>query len=187
MVAATSTASRREQILRATVRLLGDAGPAGLTHRAVAAEAGVPLAATTYYFASKDELLREALALLASEEVARLEAVRAALGTGRLPARDVAQGIAHVLAQQVGPSRAMAKFETYLEGSRRDELRAAAQQTIEAFVALAEGLYGPEVAPVIVASVDGLLMHELVAEGGEIDEKRLAQRVELVLTRIADG
>jgi len=44
--------ARRRSILEATVRLLVRGGLAGVTHRAVAREADVPLAATTYYFRS---------------------------------------------------------------------------------------------------------------------------------------
>jgi len=52
---------RRRAILDATLALVGREGTAAVTHRAVAAEAGVPLAATTYYFDSKEELIRDAL------------------------------------------------------------------------------------------------------------------------------
>ena len=64
---------RREEILRATLRVIGARGPDAVTHRAVAEAAGVPLSATTYYFASKEELLAQALLLAAREETERLE------------------------------------------------------------------------------------------------------------------
>ena len=48
-------------------------GTDGVTHRAVAAEAGVPLSATTYWFASREELLEETLRFAAREETERLE------------------------------------------------------------------------------------------------------------------
>ena len=43
--------ARREALLRAAVALLAEGGVRAVTHRAVADRAGVPLAATTYYFA----------------------------------------------------------------------------------------------------------------------------------------
>ncbi|MGZ4481779.1 MAG: TetR/AcrR family transcriptional regulator, partial [Gaiellales bacterium] len=49
-----STTGRRQAILEATLRVIRDSGVHAVTLRAVAAEAGVPLAATTYYFESKD-------------------------------------------------------------------------------------------------------------------------------------
>lgn len=51
-------AQRREQLVRAAADLLGREGPAALSARAVAGEAGVPLAAVTYYFDSVDDLVR---------------------------------------------------------------------------------------------------------------------------------
>src|ERR1043165_1336252 len=65
--------ARRDAILRATLALIGERGLDAVTHRAVAERAGVPLAATTYWFESKEQLLGEALLLAAREETARLE------------------------------------------------------------------------------------------------------------------
>ena len=56
-------AARREAILRATLALIGERGPDAVTHRAVAERAGVPLASTTYWFESKEDLLQETLLL----------------------------------------------------------------------------------------------------------------------------
>ncbi len=46
-------------LLAAAVNLLKKSGIRGLRHRALAAEAGVPLSATTYYFAGLEELKRK--------------------------------------------------------------------------------------------------------------------------------
>jgi DNA-binding transcriptional regulator YbjK len=51
---------RREVILDAALALIAERGTEQLTHRSVAERAGVPLGSTTYYFASRDELVREA-------------------------------------------------------------------------------------------------------------------------------
>src|SRR5687767_5003123 len=56
-------AARRRAIVEAALALLGRGGSGAVTHRAVANEAGVPLAATTYYFATKTELVLDAFAL----------------------------------------------------------------------------------------------------------------------------
>ncbi len=66
-------AARRDAILRAAIALVGEEGPDALTHRAVAERAGVAVSATTYWFSSKEEIFREAVALAAGEEVERLE------------------------------------------------------------------------------------------------------------------
>ncbi len=49
--------SRREVILDATLRVIGAGGVDSVTHRRVAAEAGVPLGSIAYYFRSRDELI----------------------------------------------------------------------------------------------------------------------------------
>ncbi|KZZ11943.1 hypothetical protein A3746_25965, partial [Oleibacter sp. HI0075] len=54
---------RRRQILEATMRIIVRDGVRGVRHRAVAAEAEVPLAATTYYFKDIHELIADAFTL----------------------------------------------------------------------------------------------------------------------------
>ena len=53
----------RLNILRATLRVIASAGRSGVTHRAVAKEAGVSLSLTTYYFKDLSELLIDAFRL----------------------------------------------------------------------------------------------------------------------------
>ena len=61
---------RRAALIEAAADLLLEQGLAALSHRAVAARAGLPLAATTYYFASVDDLRDEALEHVADEWLA---------------------------------------------------------------------------------------------------------------------
>ena len=53
---------RRQQILDAAMRIVVRDGIRGVRHRAVAAEAAVPLSATTYYFKDIDDLLNDTFA-----------------------------------------------------------------------------------------------------------------------------
>ena len=57
----------RQAILDATVRLIAAGGLTSVTHRAVAAEAQVSAAATTYHFATLDDLLQATLTSLSAE------------------------------------------------------------------------------------------------------------------------
>lgn len=52
---------RRQRIIDAAIRVAGQKGLAGLSHRSVAAEADVPLGSTTYHFKTLDELMVAAL------------------------------------------------------------------------------------------------------------------------------
>jgi AcrR family transcriptional regulator len=56
-------ADRRATILDATLRLIATDGVDSITHRRVATAADVPLGSTTYYFESREQLLREAFRL----------------------------------------------------------------------------------------------------------------------------
>ncbi|UFH51725.1 TetR/AcrR family transcriptional regulator [Pseudomonas sp. KNUC1026] len=53
---------RRQEILDAAMRIVVRDGVRGVRHRAVAAEAGVPLSATTYYFKDIEDLLADTFA-----------------------------------------------------------------------------------------------------------------------------
>jgi DNA-binding transcriptional regulator YbjK len=54
---------RRVAILQATLRIISRDGVKAVKHRAVAKEAGVPLAATTYYFKQLSDLINDAFNL----------------------------------------------------------------------------------------------------------------------------
>ena len=58
---------RREAILRAALKIIAQDGVRAVRHRAVAKEADVPLAATTYYFKDINELIYDAFAYFAAE------------------------------------------------------------------------------------------------------------------------
>lgn len=53
--------AKKQQIVEAAVRVLSREGASAFTHRAVAQEADVPLGLTTYYFKSRDDLLKDAI------------------------------------------------------------------------------------------------------------------------------
>lgn len=88
---------RRTAILRATWQVVLRDGVRGVRHRAVAEAAGVPLAATTYYFKDIQELLVQSFQLFAEESLmqftqpfwAEAEHHLAALGSAA-PREDVA-------------------------------------------------------------------------------------------------
>lgn len=171
---------RRRRILEATLVVLGRDGPGALTHRAVAAEADVPLAATTYYFASKDELLREALELLVALEAERLAEQRDRLGAALADPEVAARAIADVLAAQAAIA---VKFELYLAAARVPALRDDARRYIGTFVELATHLTGDRgAAELLVASIDGLVLHALATDG-RVDPDALAARVGRLLDR----
>jgi DNA-binding transcriptional regulator YbjK len=165
--------SRRELLLRAAVELLADGGPRAVTHRAVAARAGVPQASTTYYFASIQQLTDEALRLHLSERTAELQAMIASATDKGGSTEDIARVLAEML---ITRSReiAIAQFEVYMQAGRNPELSTHVEQTLRTFEKIAEsvlrllGAREPErAAPVFVALIDGFLLHRVARPGNE--------------------
>ncbi|WP_213813948.1 TetR/AcrR family transcriptional regulator [Glaciihabitans sp. dw_435] len=145
---------RRTALLEAVVRVLEREGPTGVTHRAVAAEAGVPLAAATYYFANLDDLLVSALTLATQQQVALI----AGLGAWDIP------GVARLLFDVTHGNRAaaIAQYELLFLAMRRDSLRPAADlwyRTLED--AVNQRVSDPRAARVIALAIDGLLLRML--------------------------
>jgi TetR/AcrR family transcriptional regulator, regulator of biofilm formation and stress response len=110
---------RRAALLNAAADLLGEGGFAAATHRAVARRAGIPLAATTYYFSNRDELLAQAFGLLVQRELADM---RTSLETMRgNSAECLAEQLAMVYA--LDRSRQLGLWELYLQAGRDSALQ----------------------------------------------------------------
>ena len=166
---------RRERILRATLHVIGRDGIGAVTHRSAAAEAGVPLGSLTYWFATKDDLLREALRLFVDEEAARLRRVGEELVEG-MPPEEIAERFAAALESGDGPEQ-VAQFELYLEAARNPALREVAQQCFAAYeeisrIALrAAGVEAGDALPALfVALADGLGLRRMGA-GDALDAR----------------
>lgn len=80
----------RDAILDAAIALLREDGAAAVTHRAVAARAGTSLAATTYHFATLDDLLVAAFELLTDRTAAEVQRLADRVLSGRLDLVDAA-------------------------------------------------------------------------------------------------
>jgi TetR/AcrR family transcriptional regulator, regulator of biofilm formation and stress response len=118
---------RRSELLEAAIHLIGAQGIEAVTHRAVAAEAGVPAASTSYYFRSKDELIHKALHTLAEREIERLRERREALGAGVADLDVTIEALAAWIEEQLTPAGSVALLAQYhlqLEAARRPEARA---------------------------------------------------------------
>jgi DNA-binding transcriptional regulator YbjK len=124
---AEQRAERRKAIIDAALRIIASRGLPAVTHRTVAREARVPLAATTYYFASKNEILSEALESLAAVEVARLERLAADVAEGSPTETELAAALGEALIPVAGDAERtwLAQFEIYVEAARNPDLRPA--------------------------------------------------------------
>jgi len=184
---------RRRLILEAAVRIIGREGPGAVTHRAVAAEAGVPLAATTYYFASKEALFTEALTASVQSDLADLESLARSLSPGPASAEAVAGSLAEFLVRQLRSRRVtcIAQYELVLEAARRPELRPTADAATAAYIGLCETMLSKAGSPdpagdarLLVATMDGLLLDQLAASAPEYDADALADRLRRFIGRL---
>ena len=185
---------RREEILRATLRLIGLRGADAVTHRAVAAEAGVPLSATTYYFASKDHLLEQALLLAAREETERLERLVRELSSSSLSPEGWASAVSAQISADVDedPGKHVTLFELALEATRTEVLRADVREWQAAHLRLAEtacravGSPEPELdARLVVAALTGLMLEQLASGQGNFGEDVMGPALERLFARLA--
>ena len=165
--------ARREALVAAAAGLVVDRGPDAVSHRSVAAAAGLPLAATTYYFRDLTDLLVAAVDRVSAVEVARAGAVVAGAGRGRRSVHATAALVADVL---LGTGRhtdaeLQAHYERLLAGGRHPAVRPVVQAAgarLHALVGelLAGGEHREVPAAVVVAVVDGTVISALVERDG---------------------
>jgi DNA-binding transcriptional regulator YbjK len=132
-------------------------GVAGVTHRSVAREAGVPTTASTYYFATLDDLLNATMLWAAEELCDDMLRIVASGGT----AREIATALARALNEN--RSRTLAEYELYLLAGRRPELRAAARRWLDLAVEAVQP-QDPVAFRAFLAAIDGLLIQGLIAD-----------------------
>src|SRR3954468_1493884 len=168
---------RRREILDATLRVIGAGGVKAVTHRAVAQEANVALASTTYYFDSKGVLVEEALELMIArsiEDVRRFTTCPSEISREELIDRIV--GFADA---QVNDPNAfvLAQYELMLEAGREEYLRPLARRWTIAYmdgferVVRSAGL--PERATEIVTNfVEGAVLNQVTTPSDDFLEAR---------------
>ena len=154
---------RRERIARAAIAVVAERGVEGLTHRAVAAFAGVPLGSTTYHFTSLDDLLGVALATAAHDNIRRLREWEA-----ELPAdADLAVALADLVMSSLSGeerSRSVVEYELYVAALHRARLRAASAAWDAALTELFACRTDPVTGRLLAAAFCGLVMQALLAD-----------------------
>lgn len=166
---------RRVQIADAALAVLGADGSRGLTHRAIDRELDLPDGSTSYYFRTRDALLRAAAERLLSLDSADVDAVSTRGGGAALVARWLApERRVHLIA----------RFELLLTAARdpsfdfMSKARTRFLQHVERGLRQS-GVASPRTAAIAyVAAVEGLLFQALVA--GPLrprDADRILQRI----------
>ena len=178
----------RDAIVAATVRIVAREGVAAVTHRRVAAEAGVALSSTTWHFASKADILEAALHWAADSEVARIGAIAERLGGAAFDPSAWAGELGDWLVEQVTTDRetavALYRLQVELLGSSRAlavhrdwgvRLREVGNRALEHSSTTTPDLD----VRLVVAALDGLRMSVLNSGETDIEWLRLAVRRQL--------
>lgn len=122
--ATTSAEGRRREILAAAIHVIAEGGADAVTHRRVAAEARVPLGSLTYYFESREDLIREAFRFYIDEATAFLLEVE-----GDIPptsVSDLADMIVEIMQREfMQPALIRAEYEMILHASRDEQVARA--------------------------------------------------------------
>ena len=163
---------RRHALVSAAAQLLTEGGFEAVRHRAVAQRAGLPLASTTYYFSSLDELLAKAVEYIGVGEAAALHARVQALPRRRRSTGATANLLLDLLAGEPTSEQLISRYERYIACARHPALRGLErrmlQQRVDAVVE-AVGRSGRlarvDMITALVCAVDGAVVSALVADG----------------------
>lgn len=130
---------RRTLIADTVIAVLATSGARGLTHRAIDAAAGLPAGSTSYYFRTREALLRAAAVRLADLDLA---------AAAERPPPRTRDALLHALAGMVRAQsgefrdRTVARYQLSLEAGRYPQVQAALAATAERFTAAAAELLG---------------------------------------------
>ncbi|WP_219416415.1 TetR/AcrR family transcriptional regulator [Pseudonocardia nigra] len=164
---------RRQELVTAAAALLRSGGFDAVRHRAVAERAGLPLASTTYYFDSLDELVTAAVERTSRDELAEGRAQLAELPGGPVGTPALAE---LVLDQLLGPESrdggldaVLLRYERLVGAGRRPylaplmrELRAELDALLAEILARSGRPLADTVLRDLVSLVDGAVISALI-------------------------
>lgn len=167
---------RRERIARAAIDVVAEHGVEGLTHRRVAAAAGVPLGSTTYHYATLDDLLAAGLEAAAAESARELKSWGESLA-----GRDLVDATTDLIVgvMRSNRERIAVRYELYVAALRRPRLRPISTEWSRLLAGIYRQYTDERTADALSAAVDGLWLGCLVS-----DEPVNTQQIERVLRRI---
>jgi DNA-binding transcriptional regulator YbjK len=182
---------RRHALVSAAADLLCEGGFDAVRHRAVARRAGLPLASTTYYFSSLDDLVVHAVEYVGAQQAAQLRIRLAGLSRRRRGAESTADVLLNLLLGDC-PSAQLSEqliswYERYIASARqpwlRDVQRRLREQRTAAVVDAVQRsgrtIRGDRLRTLMCA-VDGAVIAALVDDGGDLHATARAGLVELI-------
>ena len=150
---------RRDRIVAACIEVIAESGVDGTSHRRVAAAAGVPLGSTTYYFASRDDLLRAAFTRFADTVADRFRARLERVAPG--DREGGARAVVDIVRRDVFPDarELVLTHELYTLAARDPRYRELTRAWLDRSRAALERCFDPATARVVDALIEGLTLH----------------------------
>lgn len=153
---------RRERIVAATLDLIAEQGVVGVSHRKVAARAGVPLGSMTYHFSGLDDVLMEAFRRFTDDIVALFDSHLAA-PADRDEARTAVTDLIHALSEGSARDLVLTQ-ELYTLAARRPAYRALTHEWMARSRSHLERHFDPDTARQLDALIEGLTLHRALAK-----------------------
>lgn len=163
---------RRCALVSAAADLLREGGFEAVRHRAVARRAGLPLASTTYYFSSLDELIAAAVEYVGMQEATEMQTRVAALSRRRRGAESTADVLVELLVDGSGVAaleQLISRYERFIACARQPTLRniqrRVLQQRTDAVgqvMELSGRCVRSDLISALVCAVDGAVVSALV-------------------------
>lgn len=161
-----------------------------MRHRAVARRAGLPLASTTYYFSSLDELIAAAVEYIGLAEATQMRNRVSALSRRRRGAESTADVLVELLLDDsagAGTEQLISRYERYIACARqpalRDIQRRVLQQRTDAVgqaVARSGRCVRTDMLSALVCAVDGAVVSALVDNGGTPRDSARATLIDVI-------
>ncbi|RJQ76667.1 TetR family transcriptional regulator [Pseudonocardiaceae bacterium YIM PH 21723] len=152
---------RKRELIAATLKVVADQGVAGVSHRVVAKEAGLPATAAAYHFDGIDDLLAAALTEAMNIAIAEIREI-AADPDPDAAIRRMAESMADVVRDS---GRLVAEFELYLLAARKPALLPAVRGWMDVISEFARRyLDDPLRVLLVVGAFDGLMLQALLME-----------------------
>jgi AcrR family transcriptional regulator len=161
-------ANRREDLLDAAIRVVGERGIHGLTHRSLDAAAGVPAGSASNHFRTRDALLDAVVERFAARERANWEDIAARVCP--TTPEELARALTIFARDAAGPQRTLtlARYAILVEAAIHPALRAQLTVTggrvntwFTNWLRIAGSVDPERDAPIIMNNWTGIVLHEL--------------------------
>jgi TetR/AcrR family transcriptional regulator, regulator of biofilm formation and stress response len=188
------TSERERPLMEATLRIIGRSGLDGVTHRAVASEAGMSLGAVTHHFETRDVLVDAALRFALTREVGRLRALALSLQDDAFDAEAWIEQLVNWYSRELTAQAEIhiACYEAFLASARSTRHRPIVVEWFETWRQSAElalkAAGSPEPrrdAELFVSALIGIVLQQLAAPRRGFRREAQAALLQLVRSLIA--